>query len=130
MLLSRDSILKASDIEVEYVEVPEWKGSVKVTGLTGTEKSDYEATLFKQKGKDVEMNMKNAMVKLVVLTCIDEEGNKIFQRADVEALGAKSGKAISKVYKVAAKLSGLTDDDIKELTENLSETPDDTFASN
>lgn len=129
-LLNRETILKASDIETEDVEVPEWGGTVRVTGLTGTEKGNYEATLMTTKGIDIQMNLKNATVKLVALSIVDEEGKRIFTAADIETLGSKSSKALNKVYTVASRLSGLSKEDMKELTENLNETPSDFFTSN
>ena len=37
MALSRDSILKASDIKTETVPVPEWGGDVNLRGHSGEE---------------------------------------------------------------------------------------------
>lgn len=117
-LLSRESILAADDIKKELVSVPEWGGEVLVKALTGAERNDFEQSLVIKKGKDVDMNMKNATAKLCALTMVDEEGKRLFSDADVEALGAKSGSALSRVYEVASRLSGLTKADMDELTKN------------
>ncbi|MGF9711713.1 hypothetical protein [Paenibacillus naphthalenovorans] len=117
-LLSREAILNVSDIQTKLVHVPEWGGDVMVRGLSGKERDAYEQSIISTKGQDVKMNLVNAKAKLVGLSIIDESGARLFSDADVEALGAKSGKAINRVYAVAAKLSGLSDEDMKELTGN------------
>ena len=56
----------------------------------------------------------------------DSQGKRVFNEADVEALGKKSGQELSKVYKVAQRLSGMSDEDIEELAKNFeSGQPDD-----
>ena len=128
--LSREAILNVKDFKTREVDVEEWGGTVLVKGLSGSERNDFEQSMIVRRGKDVQMNMKNATAKLVALSIVDEEGKRIFSDADVEALGAKSGAALSRVYTVASKLAGLSEDDMKELTENLKETPTDTFITN
>lgn len=129
-MLGREDILSASDIVTEDVEVSEWGGTVRVKGMTGTERNEFEASLIIGKGKNATMNMKNAMAKLVAAAIIDQDGNAIFKPADVEALGNKSAKALARVYKVASSLSGLTEEDMEELTKNSESDPNDTFTSN
>lgn len=116
--LSREAILNVSDIKTEEVPVPEWGGVVLVKGLTGEQRNDYEMSLIQGKGKNRDVNMKNAVAKLVGLSIVDEDGKRIFTDADVEALGKKSGAALSRVQAVASKLSGLSDGDMDELTKN------------
>jgi hypothetical protein len=122
-LLSRKEILEAVDRVTEEVEVPEWGGHVIVTSLNGKERDAFEASVLIQKGKDTRVNMKNARAKLVSMATVDEKGERIFSQADIEALGLKNAGALDRVYSVAARLSGLTDDDLKELTEDLEENP-------
>lgn len=128
--LSREAILNVKDFKTREVEVEEWGGTVLVKSLSGSERNEFEQSMIIRRGKDVQMNMKNATAKLVALSVVDEEGNRLFSDADVETLGSKSGAALSRVYTVASKLAGLSEDDMKELTENLKETPTDTSITN
>jgi len=121
-MLNRDAILSAQDVNKKYVEIPEWGGGVYVRGMTGKERDDYEASIVSQKGTSTKMNMKNARAKLVVLCTVDEEGNKIFQSGDVLALGNKSSKALDRIFSVAQDLSGISKDDMDDLTGNSEET--------
>jgi len=118
MALTRDEILKADDIEIEEVEVPEWGGSVYVRGLTAEQRDQYEQSLIVRKGKKSDINLVNARARLVALTVVDENGDSLFTLADAEALGQKSAAALQRVFEVAQRLSGLTEEDVEELVGN------------
>lgn len=122
VLLNRDAILSAEDLEKELVHVPEWGGHVYVRALTGAERDAFEASMVDQRGRDRKMNLKNLRARLCALTICDEEGNRLFSDADVEALGRKSAAALTRVFAVAQRLSGLTQDDVDELAGNSGET--------
>lgn len=122
MLLDREAILKANDIEKREVYIPEWGGSVYVRGMTGRERDQFEATIIRQRGRNTEINMKNARAKLVVMCTVDQEGNRLFTDADVALLSEKSAKALDRIFVVAQELSGITREDMEELTENFDET--------
>ncbi len=120
-MLTRDAILKANDIQQEVVEVPEWGGSVIVQGMTGQERDLFEKSIV-QDDKDGEnkrtVNYEYFRAKLLVYTVRNEDGTRMFDEADVEALGAKSGRAIQRIADVALKLSGLTEEDAKKMSKN------------
>lgn len=127
--LTREQILQADDIKTETVSVPEWGGEVLVKALTGAQRDQFEIDSLAGKGKSQHVNLQNIRARLVARSIVDETGARIFQDGDVKALGAKSAAALQRVFDVAQKLSGLTDDDIEELTENLEEAPDGSSAS-
>lgn len=122
MLLNREAILKANDIEKREVYIPEWGGSVYVRGMTGRERDQFEASIIRQRGRNTEINMKNARAKLVVMCTVDQDGNRLFTDADVAPLADKSAKALDRIFAVAQELSGITREDMEELTENFDET--------
>jgi len=117
-ILTRDAILQAEDLPRELVEVPEWGGCVYVRTLTGTERDAFEASVVEQRGKSTKMNLRNIRAKLVALTVVDEEGNRIFSDADVGQLGKKSAVVLDRLFEVAQRLSGLKDEDVEELAKN------------
>ncbi len=117
-LLTRDAILKADDMTYEVVEVPEWGGSVRVKALNGTERDAFEASLVMGKGKSATVNLQNMRAKLVTQTAVDENGKALFDFADIGALGRKSASALERVFAAARRLSGLSDEDVEELTKN------------
>jgi hypothetical protein len=122
-LLSRDAILNANDIQSEDVHVPAWDGIVKVRGLTGEQRDAFEEAMIEGRGKNRQVRLTNLRAKLVALCVIDEKGDRMFTDADAAQLGRKSAAALSVLYDVAARLSGLTDEDVEELTANLSSSP-------
>jgi hypothetical protein len=76
--LSRDDILGVQDRRVEVVEVPEWGGTVRVRGLSGSARDRYESGMVKydtnEKGVPivVGMNSDNVRARLVAISIVDE----------------------------------------------------------
>jgi hypothetical protein len=128
-VLSGKDILDADDILIEKVPVPEWGGSVCVKGMTGQERDKYEGDIIKssagKKPGSAEYNLENMRAKLCSMTACDEDGKRLFSERDVRKLGAKSASALQRVFEVAQKLSGITDEDIESLAEGLEEDPFD-----
>lgn len=120
MHLSRDDILKAADNEAEEVNVPEWGGTVLVRGMTGKERDAFEVSLAQPgRGGRREWNTVNVRAKVIARCVVDDDGNRLFTDADVAELGEKSGAAVDRVYEVAARLSGLSDEDQEEMTRDF-----------
>lgn len=117
-MLTRDQILESQDIQEEIVEVPEWGGSVKVRGMTGIERDQFESSIMKGKGKNIQLNWTNIRAKLVVNTVINGDGSRLFTDGDIAALGKKSASALDRVFDVAQRLSGITKEDVEELAKN------------
>lgn len=122
-LLGREAILAANDLPTEDVNVPEWGGVVRVRTLTGAQRDAFEAEIVTTNGRKVERNTYNIRAKLVAASVVGEDGKLLFSRADVEALGAKSAAALDRVFDAASRLSGISDEDVQELAENLDGTP-------
>ena len=118
-LLTKEQILAASDIQSEDVSVPEWGGSVRVKALSGAERDQFETSIFETRGKKVERNLQNMRAKLVSLSIVDEQGNRVFSDADVKALGNKSAAALDRVFGVAMRLSGVSEQDVDGLAGNF-----------
>jgi hypothetical protein len=127
--LSRDAIFGANDYKVEVVDVPEWGGQVKVRGLTGRERDEFEAGMFVRRGREMVRDTANLRARLLVLCCLDEAGNALFEREDVKALGEKSGAALDRVYESAAKLSGIMEADLEDDVEDFGATPGSSSSS-
>jgi hypothetical protein len=126
MLLSREQILGATDRKTEDVAVPEWGGSVRVRALSGAERDSYEASIVSLQGDGTKViSLKNLRGRLVSLSCIDDEGGRLFSDEDAIALGDKSAAALERVFDVARKMSGLTEDDVEELAADFVSAPSD-----
>lgn len=117
--LSLADIMNYDDKKIEKVAVPEWGGFVFVKALTGKERDAFEASMLKGEGKKQRVDAQNVRAKLCSLAICDAKGTRLFAtREAIDALGNKSAAALSRVYKVASRLSGVTDDDVEELVKN------------
>jgi hypothetical protein len=132
-VLTRDQIRDADDRQIEAVEVPEWGGMLYVRGLSGVDRDSFEMTMIQTRGRKSEVNLRNLRAKLVVRTAVDSEDPEVakplFELKDVEWLGRKSAAALQRVYAVAQRLSGLSAEDVEELTTELGEEQSDDSGS-
>ena len=120
-ILGRDEILDADDLTASVVEVPEWGGRVRVRAMTAAERDAFDEEILKRndaREAGVPDAGKNITALLVMLTAIDDADERLFSEADVEALGAKSGAAMARVFNTARALNRLTDVDIEEAAGN------------
>jgi len=122
-VLSRDEILAVDDITIELVDVPEWGGSVYVKGMTGSERDQFEASVISIDGDNQRVDMRDIRAKLCSKSLCDEGGKNLFTPSDIKELSRKSAVALQRVFKIAQRLSGITDDDVEELAEGLKDSP-------
>lgn len=129
--LTREEILGMQDIPSETVLVPEWGGKkVLVRGLTGTQRDEFEELSLVRRGKRREVNLRNMRSRLVAASVVDPvSGKKIFREEDVPALGDKSAAALQRVFNVAMRLSGISDEDVEELAKNSDDAQSDDSGS-
>jgi len=111
-MLSRDAILSSDDLPRERVDVPEWGGEVFVRTLTGTERDEFEQSM---QGKKDKINLDNVRARFAVLTICDEQGTRIFNAADAAKLGSKSAAALDRVFAVAQRLNGFSNEDEQKI---------------
>lgn len=121
--LGREDILATDDRQYNDIEVPEWGGTVRVRGMSGTQRDEYEASIIEQRGSDRKVNLRNARAKLVARCIVDGDGRTIFTSDDVSALGRKSAVALERVFDEARRLSGMTEGDVERLAENFEDDP-------
>ncbi len=111
-VLTRDEIAGVQDLQLQRVEVPEWGGDLYVRGMTGAERDAFLAGALDGKGN---VDLHNMTAKLVASTAVDGAGRRIFTDEDVEMLAAKSAAALSRVFTVASRLSGISKEDVEGL---------------
>ena len=116
--LTKEQILQKQDLLIESVDVPEWGGRIYVRSLSGTEREEYEK-ICSDRSRSKNFDMRGLRVKLIVLSVCDKDGKRIFGESDEAKLNKKSAAVIEKVFNAAKKASGLSDQDVKDLTENL-----------
>lgn len=107
----RETILSAPDLKREREEVPEWQTPVGgpvvvwIGMMSGTERSAWSAEAFDDEGNLITKAMR---ARLLVRCLVDEGGTPIFTAADIEALEAKNGAVLIRLFNKAKKLNALT----------------------
>ena len=110
----RDALLAAQP-PTEAVDLPELGITVTVRGLTGTERDAFEESCMKQHGKRRAFSMDNIRAKLVAFCCLEEDGSRAFSDAEANDLGKMRGDVLAKLFVVAQRLSGLSQEDTDDL---------------
>jgi len=102
-LLKRADVLAAADLAHEDVPVPAWGGSVRVRMMTGTERDE-----FRQIAAQYEDGIPPARfaAALLALSCVDEDGERMFTLDDLEALEGKSAGSVDIPAAVSMRLNG------------------------
>jgi hypothetical protein len=106
----RAAILGADDLPREAVEA--WDQKLYVRGLTGAEKDRWVARTMPT-GDFAWTN--NLTAELVCSTLITEDGERVFSDDDAEAVGQKDAVTLSKLFNVAMRLSGMSEDTEEEV---------------
>lgn len=115
-LLTKKEIKQVKDHTTQEVEVPEWNGSVLVRSMTARERDEFEAEMLLQaEGK----KPASVRARFVMICCVDESGNRIFNEADLPWLENKSFAPMQRIADVVRKISKLTVEDVEELEKNL-----------
>lgn len=114
----RQQILESDDLQAEIVPVPEWGGvKVEVRGMSGTERARFMKRVSSDGG---EVDFEVWYPELIIATAFDpDEGTKLFEKADRDALNRKNGAALSRLGEKAARLSGLGASDVDDAEERL-----------
>lgn len=132
-LLSRKEILAIDDAVYEYIDMPEWGGTIRVKSLSGTERRAYERSLIViGDGKDVEVNWDaydTSQPRLVSMSIVDKFGKPEFSIKDITKLGQKSSANLQRVFEVCQRISALDKKSIQETAENLAKTPSEDLIS-
>jgi hypothetical protein len=111
-------IAKRQKVDVPFPEsgngavIPFW-------GMTPTERTRFEKQFQKSaKGVNRESLLEEFRERVVAECCRNDEGVRIFQREDVQRLGASSGALVERLFNVAGRASGITETDIEETVKN------------
>lgn len=117
--LTKDAILKAQDVVIERLEVPEWGGVVYVRSITAAERGQIEsaaATFKETKGKGD--FAKTFTLKFAMLGLCDEKGERLFKDEEIAELAKKNAKVIARIAEAVQRLSGFSKKEIEELEKN------------
>ena len=106
-ILSASDILNAEDLDTVDVEVEAWGGAIRLQALSAAEAIKFTDSL-KGDGK------KNANVRIVLLSAIDEDGNRLFDNKELASLKEKNLRILNEIATKALVLNGLLNDEDNE----------------
>jgi hypothetical protein len=123
LLTSSDSIIDAGKRKTVEFEVPEWSGSILLRELSGRERDHFEASMIERRGNSVKQNLENLRARLISLCIVNEQGELLFNKADLNRLGNMPAAGLDRVFDKCQKMNGLTQEDVEELSEGFSDDP-------
>lgn len=109
----RTQILQARDILTRSVAVPEWGMAVHVRMLTGHDRHRLEQAWGEHHKEPMRL-----MAIMVCLATSDENGARVFQDGDEEAILGKNADAIERIFKAAAEFNQISNASREKLEGN------------
>ena len=124
-VLTKDQILAKNEelVKVQFVDVPEWGGTVGIRVMSQAERDQFDQSLISQskvtteKGKpkaaDVKLDGMKAM--LISLTLCNEDGHRMFTKEEVQAMPSSP---IERLHDKCQEINGMTEADVKDKVKN------------
>jgi len=116
-VLTRISFLAPQPLERRPVTVP-GLGSCFVRAMSAGERDEFEVAHAKGKSRDFR-------ARLVACTVCDEDGELVFQPADIPALSALPAATLQQLVVAATEVNRLTEGDVKDLEDAAKNSPCD-----
>lgn len=110
-LLSKDQIFAMDDMRYTTVEVG--NGEIRLKSMSISDQLSYEKELTGSQDHN-----RDLVFGLIVRCCVDENGNQLFTKDDLDLLGKKSTDFILKVFNAAKDLNDLKQDDLEKHAKN------------
>ena len=141
MILSKEQIFQAQDIATDVVTCPEWGGDVTIRALTLAQAQEWRRSSLTKtviRDKDGKPSTEYIVdhdklltsdVRLMITACVDQAGNPLFTRDDIDALMKKSPGPVTRIVKAIVEISGLRADVIEETEKNCVPSPNGSSSS-
>lgn len=133
-VVTLEQVIAAEDLDREWVSIPEWapKGAENpgeygayVRSLTGAERANWQQASIQMQGKNTTIKFRESVMLLVLASCCDESGKRLFPDSSGRELLKKNSKVLQRLADKASDLSGIGEDEMESLTGNSSASLDD-----
>lgn len=111
-LIDKNKFLEAAENEYKDVYIKELGGEVRIQALSIEDQIKFEEQTANNKSHS------ELVYSLIVNCCIDEEGNKLFEEADIDTIKKKSAHVVIKLFQEILKINQLQEDEIDRLAKN------------
>ena len=113
--LTRDLILRAADIKITRIEVPEWGGSILVKGMNALQRD----TMMKFIDPKLDPVPDSQLKATLCAHCIvDDVGNSLFTDSDIEHLQQKNPLVLDRIANEILRLSGIGAEAVEVIAKN------------
>ncbi|MFI9558876.1 hypothetical protein [Nonomuraea endophytica] len=134
VLLSKDQLwqvtadLPCEDVTIREPAAGKVVGVMRVRGLRGHEVNEWQDKAVEQRGR-TRRQSQHSMALLVVMSAVDADGGQYFEPHEVLKVTQMPGYFLNQLVDVALRLSGLTEDDAKDLIEGFGDAPSEDSTS-
>lgn len=109
MILTKDQIFTANQLQHEDVEIPDWGGSVRIRELTVGEANEIRQLAESLSDKGDTLRTEAVSKKTLSLGAIDPStGGRLFTEEDVERISERKSVGILMLAAAIMSLSGMT----------------------
>lgn len=126
MLLNREQFLQVSGLKTERLSLPELGGEVLVREMMLGERERFLAKY--RSDEEISAHSASMRTDVIVMCLVDEDGRRLLEPGDVPLLEQKSAAAMTRIFDVAVRLSGLGADAVADTQKN-SASPADASSS-
>lgn len=100
------------------VTIPETGDTFRLRSLSDRERSKYETDTLTKSGKVNTHRVEDSKRRLLVLTLVDAEGNRLFRDNETDQLADVDGLLIGRLFDAAREHCGFEEGDVEELAKN------------
>lgn len=120
---TRELLLAPRPIPHEDVNIPELGVTVRVRGMSVSQRSRFEAS-YESSGKTPQERIQTFRERLLAACCVGEDGKPLFEPGDVKAIGELDCSIVEPLVDAASRLCGFTSKDVASLVKNSEGTTD------
>lgn len=114
MALNLKDIEQIQDIRYKTIKVPAWKNAeLVIKSMTVKEKVDWSTLVNDKKTDDL-----GYMIKMLMVSCVDDNHQLLFNAKHEAMLKHKSFNAIQYIFDECITLSAMSEDDVEEEAKN------------
>ena len=105
-------ILGINDLRLKQVKVPQWNTSLTIRELGLQESMDAFADVKADDDGNITLKPRQ-IAQVVAFGVVDNDGERVFSDADIDALARKNRDALMLLYTEIARLCGSVEDEVK-----------------